>query len=265
MQKPSERIGEITRALKNKPLISCTAQSCKCEINWETVEGILLYLDEIYEEKKSNSGIRAVECVKIPCPNPSWGCKVSVCCKSTARGSNGYEVCSKCLKTFTAAPCTTKFIEVVNKKETNLENMKNFISKSAIHPDDEVALLQAAAEADKKIEKEVLKCPESCVCDHCDCTDPIMNPPIENTVEEKKLWEVVREFLAWYRELKEPDHGDLVIAEEAILLAHEKVVSTAEKETRRKIREAIEEKCRRETGHGKDSFCDVIYIPELQD
>ena len=37
---------------------------------------------------------------------------------------------------------------------------------------------------------------------------------------EPEFWEVVRENLLWYRSLENPDHGDLVIAEEAIMMAH---------------------------------------------
>ena len=37
-------------------------------------------------------------------------------------------------------------------------------------------------------------------------------------MKDMKLWEIVRENLVWYKENGE-DHGDLVIAEEAILTA----------------------------------------------
>lgn len=34
---------------------------------------------------------------------------------------------------------------------------------------------------------------------------------------KEETWKTVREYLIWYQELENPDHGDLVIAEEAIL------------------------------------------------
>lgn len=41
---------------------------------------------------------------------------------------------------------------------------------------------------------------------------------------KQEFWEVVRENLIWYRQLEIVDHGDLVIAEEAICEAHKKIV-----------------------------------------
>ena len=52
----------------------------------------------------------------------------------------------------------------------------------------------------------------------------------------KEFWEVVRENLVWYREQDNPDHGDLVIAEEAICDYHKKALLLQRQEIADKVK-----------------------------
>ena len=56
---------------------------------------------------------------------------------------------------------------------------------------------------------EVTECGMYCDNPHCGCLH----------LDPDRLWRIIRAQLEWYRAIPDPDRGDLVLAEEAILAA----------------------------------------------